>query len=64
MIDTIKQHIAEVERFSSNSKEEMEEKVELYLAKGAREVWIVREKGGTEFYSYDGRIEKNGEITI
>ena len=49
---------------SSNSKEEMEEKVELYLAKGTREVWIVREKGGTEFYSYDGRIEKSGEITI
>ena len=47
----------------SNSKGEMEEKIELYLAKGAREVWIVREKGGTEFYSYDGRIEKSIEIT-
>ena len=48
----------------SNSKGEMEEKIELYLAKGAKEVWIVREKGETEFYSYDGRIEKSAEITI
>jgi len=47
----------------SNSKGEMEEKIELYLAKGAREVWIVREKGGTEFYNYDGLIEKSIEIT-
>jgi Uma2 family endonuclease len=47
----------------SNSKGEMEEKIELYLAKGGREVWIVREKGGTEFYNYDGLIEKSIEIT-
>lgn len=46
----------------SNSKEEMEEKIELYLAKGAKEVWIVREKGGTEFYTYEGKIEKSLEM--
>ncbi len=48
---------------SSNSKGEMEEKVELYLAKGMQEVWIVHEKGDTKFYSYEGRIEKSSEIT-
>lgn len=48
----------------SNSKGEMEEKIELYLAKGAREVWIVPEKGETEFYSYEGRMEKSSEIAV
>jgi hypothetical protein len=42
----------------------MEEKIELYLAKGAREVWIVPEKGDTEFYSYEGRMEKSSEIAV
>jgi Uma2 family endonuclease len=46
----------------SNSKGEMEEKIELYLAKGAKEVWIVPEKGDTEFYTYEGRIENSTEI--
>jgi len=46
----------------SNSRGEMEEKIELYLAKGAKEVWIVYEKGDTEFYTYEGRIENSAEI--
>jgi Uma2 family endonuclease len=47
----------------SHSKGEMEEKIDLYLAKGAREVWIVHEEGYTEFCSYEGRREKSAEIT-
>lgn len=40
----------------SNSKGEMEEKIQLYLARGAIEVWIVDESGSTSFYSHEGQI--------
>jgi Uma2 family endonuclease len=43
----------------SNSKQEMEEKINLYLAKGAKEVWIGSEDGAIEFYSYRGKIDKS-----
>lgn len=43
----------------SNSKEEMKEKVTLYLAKGAKEVWVCGEEGTIEFYGYQGRLEKS-----
>ncbi len=41
----------------SNSKGEMDEKIELYLAKGAQEVWIVTENGMTHYHSHEGEIE-------
>lgn len=43
----------------ANSKAEMEEKIRLYLEKGAQEVWIVDLKGKTEFYSHTGQIKKS-----
>ena len=43
----------------SNSKAEMEHKVELYLAKGALEVWVVRDRTENAFYTYTGQMEKS-----
>ena len=43
----------------SNSRGEMDEKIRLYLEKGAQEVWIVDLKGKTEFYSHIGKIKKS-----
>ena len=42
-----------------NTKAEMEEKIRLYLEKGAQEVWIVDEKGKAEFYTHTGKIKKS-----
>ncbi len=41
----------------SNSKAEMEEKIELYLAKGAHEVWLVDNNGRTQYYSHEGQMK-------
>ncbi len=46
----------------SNTKGEMDEKVELYLAKGAHEVWIVDESGKTRFCSHQGELDTSKEI--
>ncbi len=46
----------------SNSTGEIEEKIQLYLAKGAIEVWIVDENGTTSFYSYEGQIANSVEV--
>ena len=43
----------------SSTKAEMEEKIRLYLEKGAYEVWIVDEKGKAEFYTHTGKIKKS-----
>lgn len=43
----------------ANSKSEMEEKIRLYLEKGAQEVWIVDEKSKTTFYTHTGKISKS-----
>lgn len=43
----------------ANSKGEMDEKIRLYLEKGAQEVWIVDLNGKTEFYSHVGKIKKS-----
>jgi Uma2 family endonuclease len=40
----------------SNSKIELAEKAQLYLAKGAQEVWIVYENGAMEIFSRAGQI--------
>lgn len=46
----------------SNSKGEIEEKIQLYLARGATEVWVVDENGGTSFYSHEGQIPNSLEV--
>jgi Uma2 family endonuclease len=46
----------------SNSTGEIEEKIQLYLAKGAIEVWIVDENGTMSFYSYEGQIPNSVEV--
>ncbi len=43
----------------ANSKAEMEEKIRLYLEKGALEVWIVDEDSKVNFYTHTGRIKKS-----
>ncbi len=46
----------------SNSKGEIEEKVQLYLARGAFEVWVVDEDENISFYSYEGKIPSSAEV--
>ncbi len=43
----------------SNSKAEIAEKIELYLAKGAQEVWIVYDNGNTNIFTHAGEIQKS-----
>ena len=43
----------------SNSKAEISGKVDLYLAKGAIEVWIVHEDGRIHTFTHTGVIEKS-----
>ena len=44
----------------SNSKEEMTNKVQLYLQSGAVEVWIVWENGIVDYYGKTGKLEFSG----
>jgi Uma2 family endonuclease len=43
----------------SNTKAEIVEKIELYLAKGAKEVWVCNATRTMEFYDHRGRIKKS-----
>ncbi len=43
----------------SNSKEEMTNKVQLYLQAGAEEVWIVWENGVVDYYGKTGELEQS-----
>ena len=43
----------------ADSRAEMDEKVRLYLEKGALEVWIVDEYSKIAFYTHTGEIEKS-----
>lgn len=43
----------------ANTKGEMEEKIRLYLEKGAQEVWIVDEKSKATFYTHTGKMKKS-----
>ncbi len=43
----------------ANSKGEMDEKIRLYLAKGALEVWIVDENAKVNFYTHTGKLKKS-----
>jgi Uma2 family endonuclease len=40
----------------SNSKKEMVTKIDLYLAKGAKEVWLCTLKGKMSFFNHSGQI--------
>ena len=46
-------------RSPSNTAAEMEEKTMLYLAKGAREVWICDLEGCLTFYGNEGQLEQS-----
>lgn len=43
----------------SNSRQEITEKVDLYLAKGAQEVWVVYEDQRLDMFTHVGQIEKS-----
>ncbi len=43
----------------SNRRDEMEEKIALYLAKGAREVWLCNERGKVTFANHEGKLKKS-----
>lgn len=43
----------------SNNKQEMEEKIKLYLEAGAREVWLVSEDGKVAFHDPSGAITQS-----
>jgi Uma2 family endonuclease len=43
----------------SNSLAEMEEKKELYFARGAREFWVCGEDGAMRFYNNHARLERS-----
>jgi Uma2 family endonuclease len=46
----------------SNSKEEITQKVELYLAKGAAEVWVVTVEKKISYFDSTGEIEKSNLV--
>lgn len=46
-------------RSPSNTDAEMEEKITLYLAKGAKEVWLCDLEGNVQFFSHEGAIERS-----
>lgn len=46
----------------SNTKEEIAYKVELYLAKGAKEVWTVTENDKISFFDPTGKIQKSSIV--
>lgn len=46
----------------SNSKGEIEEKIQLYLAKGAKEVWIVDDCGQASYFSHEGSMLSSMEV--
>ncbi|EDZ67746.1 conserved hypothetical protein [Nitrosococcus oceani AFC27] len=46
----------------SNTKMEMEEKKELYFARGAKEFWMCDKKGSISFYKNTGPLEHSNII--
>ncbi|MEM8945817.1 MAG: Uma2 family endonuclease [Planctomycetota bacterium] len=43
----------------SNSRAEMEEKIQLYLDRSAREVWLCSEAGTVEFFDATGAVDES-----
>ena len=48
----------------SNSNTEIVDKIDLYLAKGAKEVWIVDESGNIKIYTHEGVIERSNVMKV
>ncbi|PKM11149.1 MAG: Uma2 family endonuclease [Gammaproteobacteria bacterium HGW-Gammaproteobacteria-3] len=49
----------------SNSKEEMTNKVQLYLQAGAEEVWVLWEHGVIDYYGKSGKLEQSAyDVTV
>lgn len=46
-------------RSPSNTQEEIEEKVALYLAAGAQEIWVVVEGNGITYYTHNRTMKKS-----
>ena len=46
----------------SNSVKEMQNKILLYLAKGAKEVWLVRDSGKTVIYQSQGEVQESAFV--
>jgi len=46
----------------SNSVKEMQDKILLYLAKGAKEVWLVRDSGKTVIYQSQGEVQESAFV--
>lgn len=46
----------------ANSKAEIEEKIELYLSRGALEVWICYADGRLEFYTREGQLKTSRQV--
>ena len=44
---------------STNTREEMLDKVELFIESGAKEVWLVSEDGTVSFYNHHGQQNKS-----
>ncbi|MBI5034218.1 MAG: Uma2 family endonuclease [Chloroflexi bacterium] len=47
----------------SNRSDKMEEKIILYLVKGAREVWLCDEKGNVSFADTTGKLKKSKMVS-
>ena len=45
-----------------NSTGEIEEKIQLYLAKGALEVWTVDETGNKRYFFYEGELKDSFQV--
>jgi Uma2 family endonuclease len=48
----------------SHSKIEINQKIDLYLAKGAHEVWIVYDLNTIEFYTHAGKIDSSKIVVL
>ncbi|MDQ7075231.1 MAG: Uma2 family endonuclease [Gammaproteobacteria bacterium] len=46
----------------SNSKEEMQEKIRLYLNQGAKEVWLCNQVGKLSYYAHSGELLHSEEV--
>lgn len=43
----------------SNSKEEMNQKIDLYLAEGALDVWIAYDLNNIDIYTHEGQVKQS-----
>ena len=48
----------------SNTEEEMRFKIELYLARGAEEVWLVDKNANIRFFSHTGEIFQSQKVAV